>query len=135
MKVIHVICFLSVITVLFVFLMQIGKFDVTVLQDSTKAYQELERHSFDVLILDMDMPVVTGLEILKHVRTHYPDMETIILTGVDDVKLAVDAMKLGAYDYLTKPVENDLLLLVMGKALERRHLIKQVDQLKDLMYL
>jgi DNA-binding NtrC family response regulator len=124
----------GVLNFLYISLMQTGKFDVTILQDSTKAYQELEHNPFDILLLDMDMPVVTGLEILKHVRKNYPFMETVILTGVDDVKLAVDAMKLGAYDYLTKPVENELLLLVLHKALERRHLIMQIDELKDFRF-
>lgn len=124
----------GVLNFLYVSLMQTGKFEVTLLQNSTQAYQELESTPCDLLLLDMDMPVVSGLEILQHVRKNYSDIETVILTGVDDVKLAVEAMKLGAYDYLTKPVEIELLLLVLQKALERRHLIKQVDELKDLKF-
>jgi len=111
--------------------MQAGQFEVTILQDSTRAYEQLAARPFELLLLDMDMPEVTGLEILQYARKNCPDMETVILTGVDDVKLAVEAMKLGAYDYLTKPVENELLLLVLNKALERRNLLQQIDELKD----
>lgn len=114
-----------------IFLRQTGAFEVTVLQDSTQAFRKLENHTYDILLLDMDMPVVSGLKILEDVRKNYPDMETVILTGLDDVQLAVDAMKMGAYDYLTKPVENELLLLVLEKALERQHLKNQIHELKN----
>ena len=125
----------GVLRYLFVLLMQTGKHEVKTLEDSTKAIQELDRGRYDVLLLDMDMPGVTGLDILQYAREKYPDLETIVLTGVEDVQLAVRAMKLGAYDYLSKPVNNDLLLLVLERALERMLLKDQVQELrKDFKY-
>ena len=101
----------GVLRYLFVLLMQTGKHEVKTLEDSTKALPELDQGRYDVLLLDMDMPGVTGLDILQYVRDHHPELETIVLTGVEDMQLAVTGMKLGAYDYLFKPVNNDLLLL------------------------
>src|SRR4030042_1903821 len=125
----------GVLRYLFVLLMQTGKHEVKTLEDSTKAIQELDRGRYDVLLLDMDMPGVTGLVILQYAREKYPDLETIVLTGVEDVQLAVRAMKLGAYDYLSKPVNNDLLLLVLERALARMLLKDQVQELrKDFKY-
>jgi len=121
----------GVLRYLFLLLMQTGKHEVQILEDSTKALQELDRGGYDVLLLDMDMPGVTGLDILKYARENHPDLETIVLTGVEDVQLAVTAMKLGAYDYLSKPVNNDLLLLVLERALERRHLKNRVHELRE----
>lgn len=121
----------GVLRYLFLLLMQTGKHEVLTLDDSTYAFQELDRGIYDVLLLDMDMPGVTGLDILKYARDHHPDLETIVLTGVEDVQLAVAAMKLGAYDYLSKPVNNDLFLLVLERALERRHLKNRVDELRE----
>jgi DNA-binding NtrC family response regulator len=68
----------------------------------------------------MDMPDISGLEILKHIKEKNIDIETIVLTGVEDVELAVSAMKLGAFDYLTKPVDNDQLLKIIASVLENR---------------
>ena len=121
----------GVLRYLFVLLMQTGKHEVKTLEDSTKAFQELDEGRYDVLLLDMDMPGVTGLDILKYARDHHPDLEAIVLTGVEDVQLAVTAMKLGAYDYLSKPMNNDLLLLVLERALERRHLKDRVQELRE----
>jgi len=121
----------GVLRYLFVLLMQTGKHEVKTLEDSTKVFQELDRGRYDVLLLDMDMPGVTGLDILQYARDHHLDLETIVLTGVEDVQLAVTAMKLGAYDYLSKPVNNDLLLLVLERALERRQLKDRVHELRE----
>lgn len=121
----------AILHFLYISLMQTEKYEVRLMQDSSKVFEELEQNPYDVILLDMDMPEVTGLDILKHLRKNYPDVETIVLTGVDDVRLAVNAMKLGAYDYLIKPVDNDLILLVVERALERRHLKKEVYELKQ----
>ncbi|HBA55868.1 sigma-54-dependent transcriptional regulator [Syntrophorhabdus aromaticivorans] len=103
-----------------IFLLQAGIFDVTTLSDSTRAHQELRDNKYDILLLDMDMPEVTGLDILKIIQDNSIDVETIVLTGVEDINLAVSAMKLGAIEYLTKPVDNDRLLTLINTVLEGR---------------
>jgi DNA-binding NtrC family response regulator len=110
----------AVLNYLNIMLLQTGAYHVSTLVNSTKAFQELKNNNYDLLLLDMDMPDVTGLDILKHIKEKHIDIETIVLTGVEDVELAVSAMKLGAFDYLTKPVDNDLLLKIIASVLENR---------------
>ena len=109
----------AVLNFLLVLLAQTEKYETDVLSDSTRAYDSIENGDYDLLLLDMDMPDVTGLDILRYIAEKSIDLETVVLTGVDDVELAVSAMKAGAYDYLRKPIDNDLLLLAMERALER----------------
>ncbi|MDH7516648.1 MAG: sigma-54 dependent transcriptional regulator [Bacteroidota bacterium] len=110
----------AVLNYLNVFLLQTGEFDVTLLSDSTQAVRMLGESTFDILLLDMDMPEVTGLDILKAIDERGIDVSTIVLTGVEDIELAVSAMKLGAHDYLTKPVNTDTMLNAIRSALELR---------------
>jgi two-component system response regulator PilR (NtrC family) len=110
----------AVLNYLNIMLLQTGAYQVSTLANSSKAFQELKNTNYDLLLLDMDMPDVNGLEILKHIKEKNMDIETIVLTGVEDVELAVSAMKLGAFDYLTKPVDNDQLLKIIAAVLENR---------------
>ena len=110
----------AVLNYLNIMLLQTGLYEVTTLANSGKAFHELKAKAYDLLILDMDMPDVSGLDILKHIKEKNIDIETIVLTGVEDVELAVSAMKLGAFDYLTKPVDNDQLLTIIATVLENR---------------
>lgn len=105
----------AILNYLKIMLLQTGKFDVTILEDSTKALDLLESKSFDLLLLDMDMPKVSGLDILKFINDQNIPITTIVLTGVEDVDLAISAMKLGTYDYLLKPVEEKKLISTMEK--------------------
>jgi DNA-binding NtrC family response regulator len=123
-----------------VFLMQTGLFDSAVVNDSREVEGLLERESFDIVLLDMDMPNVSGMDILRAMRDKGDETPVIVLTGVSDVNLAVKAMKLGAFDYLIKPIDDDKLLEVMDNALEHRVLHKTISDLpteltkKDLAY-
>jgi len=115
----------AVLNYLNIMLLQTGAYQVSTLANSSKAFQELKNTNYDLLLLDMDMPDVNGLEILKHIKEKNMDIETIVLTGVEDVELAVSAMKLGAFDYLTKPVDNDQLLKIIAAVLENRKTRKE----------
>ncbi len=110
----------AVLNYLNIMLLQTGAYAITPLVNSSRAFHELKSNNYDLLLLDMDMPEVSGLDILKHIKEKGIDIETIVLTGVEDVELAVSAMKLGAFDYLTKPVDNDQLLKVISTVLENR---------------
>ncbi|MGZ6208234.1 MAG: sigma-54-dependent transcriptional regulator, partial [Syntrophales bacterium] len=118
----------AVLNYLNIFLLQTGAFDVTTLANSTRAYDLLKANPYDLLLLDMDMPDVTGLDILKSIQDNNLDVETIVLTGVEDIELAVSAMKLGAVEYLVKPVDNERLLTLINTVLENRRNQKIIDQ-------
>jgi DNA-binding response OmpR family regulator len=78
---------------------------------------------FDLVIMDIKMPGMSGMEVLPKIITDHPDTCVIMLTAVSDVKTAVEAMKVGAFDYLTKPFNLDDLILRVERALERRRLV------------
>ncbi len=101
-----------------VFLMQTEMFEPTVINDSRLVEELLEEENFDVIMLDLDMPNVTGMDILGMMSTKRINIPVLILTGVNDVDLAVKCMKRGAFDYLTKPVDDELLLEVLNTAME-----------------
>ncbi len=123
-----------------VFLTQTGLFDSAVVNDSREVEGLLERESFDIVLLDMDMPNISGMDILRSMRNKGDDTPVVVLTGVSDVNLAVKAMKMGAFDYLIKPIDDDKLLEVMDNALEHSILRKTISDLpieltkKDLAY-
>jgi DNA-binding NtrC family response regulator len=121
----------AVLNYLLVTLTQAQRFKVEVLSDSTKAFEMIDSGNFDLILLDMDMPEVPGREVLKYVREHHPEIEVVILTGVEDVELAVESMKMGAYDYLCKPVDNNRLIFTLERALERAQLRSEISELRD----
>ena len=119
----------AVTNYLMVFLMQTEQYEPTVLNDSSTVPEVLTKENFDVLLLDMDMPNLSGMDILTHIHNNKIKLATVVLTGVSDVDLAVQAMKLGAFDYLTKPVEEEHLIKVLDAAIEHNQLHLSIEQL------
>ena len=91
--------------------------------DGVAAINAVQSKLYHVILCDVRMPKVDGLEVLKFVRTNIPGAEVIMLTGMAEVKTAVECMKVGAYDYITKPTTADELLGTITRALERRQLM------------
>jgi DNA-binding NtrC family response regulator len=100
-------------------------FDVNEAECGDRAKELLEKEEYDVLILDLTMPGVGGMEVLKKVKDLELSTEVIILTGNATVPTAVEAMKLGAFDYLTKPFKMEELKTVIGKAFEKKELLSE----------
>ena len=103
-----------------------------------EAMAELEKkQDFDLMITDMMLPGATGLELLGKCRQLAPDIPVIVITAYASVDTAVEAMRLGALDYLPKPFNNDQVMLVVKKALDKRRLVRENRELKrklDLRY-
>ena len=89
-----------------------------------EALQLLQTTPVDVVLTDIKMPEMDGLTLLKKIREQYPDIFVIAITGYGSVENAVRAMKLGAYDYLQKPFDFDLIKLLLAKIIEHRKIIK-----------
>lgn len=89
------------------------------------------KFSPDIILLDMNLPDLSGIEVLSRIKKFLPQAEVIIITAFGTVKSAVEATKLGAYDYLEKPVDNEELLLLISRALEVKKLLKEVEELKS----
>ena len=102
-------------------------------RDGEQALGIAERHAIDVAIVDLVMPGLSGIELLSKLRAMQPDCEVILLTGQGTIEAAVEAMKRGAYDFLTKPFPLQELETEIGKAYDRRALRKENQQLKVLV--
>ncbi len=96
--------------------------------DGQAALEQLDIQAYHLMFTDLKMPRLSGMELLRRVRAKNPEMEVVVLTAHGSVDTAVEAMKLGAFDYLTKPLSGpDDLRLVAGRALERRRLRDRVN--------
>lgn len=104
---------------------------VLCIQDSREVIPLLQKREAEVLILDLTMPRVSGTEILEKAGELFPEIPVIVVTGLNDVKIAVECMKLGAVDYLLKPVERSRLGAAVAHVVELRELKRQNNQLKQ----
>ena len=98
---------------------------VSVASDVPHALQILRSDSHDLVITDLNLPGPSGLELLKTVRAEYPETAVLLMTAYGTVETAVQAMKYGAYDYLTKPLHIYELKALIGRVLERSRLIDE----------
>ena len=97
-----------------------GDYYVEVAHDGREALRKIEENPYDVIILDIMMPNMDGLEVLRRVKETHPDVDVIMMTGLSQVETVVQARKFGACDFISKPFEPDELKLVVQRALERR---------------
>ena len=104
---------------------------VVLASDGQAALERLQEGGIDLILTDLKMPGLTGLELLRAAKAIAPDVDVILLTAFGTVEEAVKAMKDGAYDFLTKPFQREQLLKVVRKALERRDLIEQNSALQQ----
>ncbi|MDH3251145.1 MAG: sigma-54 dependent transcriptional regulator [Ignavibacteria bacterium] len=98
------------------------EFSVDTAADGGQAINLIQAKVFDVILLDIRMPRVTGIEVLKFVQEYSPTTQVIILTNYADVKTAIQTIKLGAYDFLAKPYDIDELFNTIHRAIERKQL-------------
>jgi len=84
-----------------------------------------------LVISDLKMPGISGLEVLKQIRAEHPETTIIMITAFGTVETAVEAMKAGAYDYITKPIDYRQLTLVIGRAMEHHRLVEEVRNLRE----
>jgi DNA-binding NtrC family response regulator len=96
--------------------------EVTVCPDGKSAIKALEKSVFDAAILDLRMPGLNGIEVLEQIKQVSPDTEVIIMTGHASIETAIDAVRLGAFDYITKPCKMAQIETILRKAVEKRHL-------------
>ncbi len=95
------------------------------------ALTAMERQRFQLVLTDINMPDNDGFELLRVIRQRYPDTVVIMITGYGTIESAVEAIKLGAYDYLTKPIIDDQIRLVVERALKQQSLIRENRSLRE----
>ena len=107
-------------------------YEVSEAADGRDAIACLERESFHLMVVDLQMPRVDGMEVLRRARVSWPEMEIIVLTAHGTVATAVEAMKLGAFDYLSKPLSGpDELRIAVARGLERRRMADERQRHRD----
>jgi DNA-binding NtrC family response regulator len=106
--------------------------EVTLAEDGLAALEALEVSQPDVVLTDLLMPRMTGLELLAQAKQRWPDLEVVLMTAYADVDTAVAAVKGGAYDFLTKPFpSNDAVALTVAKAAEHHRLLERAQKLEE----
>ena len=101
--------------------------------DVDAALDVLREQPVDLVLTDLNLPGQSGLELVRQVRGDYPDTVVVMVTAYGTIETAVEAMKQGAHDYLTKPVHPDVLRALVKRVLERKQLIEEVHQLRSVV--
>jgi DNA-binding NtrC family response regulator len=100
-------------------------YEVEAALSGKEAFEKMKANSFDIVITDLKMPGIDGMEVLRTFRKEYPDSIIIMITGFSTVETAVEAMKLGAFDYIPKPFTPDEVSIVVKKAIEKKSLMAE----------
>lgn len=94
-----------------------------VASNGDEALGKTDAEQFDLVLLDISMPGKSGTDVLRELQTKHPDTAVIMVTAIADINIAIDAMRSGAYDYLIKPIDLNMLSVTIERALERRRLV------------
>ena len=117
-------------------LMQLMKssYNVTGAANGHEARQRLAAERFDIVITDLRLPDCSGIDLLKQIKSYHPSTEVVLITGHASAETAVSAMKEGAFDYITKPINIEELRIILAKALEKRRLLSENIYLKKQLH-
>jgi two-component system response regulator AtoC len=107
------------------------KYDVVLAESGERALEILGVQSVDVMLSDIRMPGMDGLTLVQRAQAHYPQLVSVLLTAYGNVQVAVEAMKRGAYDFLTKPVNLDHMELLLERAIQSRDMAHENAQLRE----
>jgi len=99
------------------------EYEVETALSGKEAFEKMKANPFDIVITDLKMPGIDGMEVLRTFRKEYPDSIIIMITGFSTVETAVEAIKLGAFDYIPKPFTPDEVSIVVKKAIEKKSLM------------
>jgi len=105
-------------------------FDVDTANDGAEGINKIQTRHYDLILLDLKMPRINGIEVLKFAKENQPDSQVLILTGYGDIKTAVDAIKMGAFDFISKPYNFDELMVSINNALAMHRLIVDNKMMK-----
>jgi two-component system response regulator GlrR len=110
-----------------------SNFDVLTAMSDIPAIKAVKTSSIDLSIIDLNLPRRDGISLMQDIHSIVPDMPVIILTGYGSIESAVDAVKKGAYTYLTKPFDPGILVFEISRALENRRLVDEISRLRGLL--
>jgi len=106
-------------------------YDVVLAKSGTEGVEKFKEDSFDLVLCDIKMPQMDGFEVLQKIMEINPDVPIIMVTGHGTIETAVEALKMGAYDFIEKPIDLNRLLIALRNALEKKQLVKEAKTLKQ----
>lgn len=112
-------------------ILEYNKYSVSLAEDGNKAIGAVSKEHFDAILLDIKMPGKDGIEVLQEMKQSHPNLPIIIISGHGTFDDAIKATRLGAFDYLAKPLDRDRLLVTVRNALEHRRLTEEIVRLRD----
>ena len=107
------------------------QFRIYTAESGEKGLQRFKQEDINIILLDLRLPDMDGMEVLRRAKLMDDNVDVIVITGNSSIRTAVDAIKLGAYDYIVKPFENDEVLSLLWRTLERQHLVREVLYLRS----
>ncbi|MBI4358213.1 MAG: sigma-54-dependent Fis family transcriptional regulator [Candidatus Omnitrophica bacterium] len=114
--------------------LSLEKYQVAVAVNGKEGFARLGEKHFDVALVDLRLPDAPGIEFLKTAKERFPDLDMIMMTGFGTVETAVEAMKMGARDYLTKPINDDEIKLLLRQIFDTKKLREENESLKDMLF-
>jgi len=111
-----------------------NQYEIETFGDGESFLSRMGQDAFDLVLCDLRLPAISGLDVLKEVKTRHPQTEVIVMTGYGSVDTAVEAIRAGAFHYLAKPVKIDELRSLAERALEKVKLIREKEQLKKALF-
>jgi len=109
-------------------------YDVVEAKDADEAFNLIDTNDIDIALIDLVLGDLSGIDVLRKIKKENPEISVIIFTGHADVPTAVEAIKLGALDYIVKPFSNDEFLLIIEKALKERRISREFEAIKKHIY-
>src|SRR5207247_2063165 len=107
------------------------QYAVASVPNALEALRLLQEHEFSLAVVDLKIPGTDGIGLTREIRDRWPDLDVIMITGYASIKGAVEAIKQGASDYITKPFQKEEILLATEKILEKRRLIDEISYLRS----
>lgn len=111
-------------------ILEYEKYEIVLAEDGISGLKELDACIFDLILCDIKMPDMDGLEVLEKVRISHPELPVIMITGHGDIDTAIEAIKSGAYDYIQKPLDLNRLLVAIRNGLDKKTLVTETKVLK-----
>jgi len=112
-------------------LLSLESYDVDSAPGGPEAMQKLAAHTYDVVFTDINMPEVTGFDLLREVNLKYPETQVVLITGFGEIQTAVQAIKQGAYDYVQKPLVDDNIKMIVRRVMEQKRLSEENRYLRQ----
>lgn len=112
---------------------RIDGFRVHMAKSGEEAVELMQNQEMDIVVTDMKLPKMSGLDLIERIKEKHPEIDVILITGFGSIESAVGAMKKGAYDYITKPINDNEIKMVIGKIVEKKEILEENKNLREII--